>query len=754
MQSLQFFSSLRRAVWLCLGGVVVLAQSVVPLAAQWTKTNGTVGGMATVLLNNGTNTYAGVNGGGVYRTNSVFGTWTQASTGLRGNSLNPTAILASGTTLWLGTQDGLFRSGDEGGTWTASGASVFSGVKINKIAADGADLFVATDVRNLSTIDTVEMPSECLYRSSDNGATWTAISSALPKHVGESFSVVVVKTTFDTRLYALSNRAGVQVSTDAGKTWNSFNQGLTGYAFRLEVLDMLPDGGTLYLCNRDGVYSRRIALTPTQPESAAWQAVNSGGLKGQTVNAITKTGDALFVGTEASGAYRSMDGGTTWTSVSAGLTNLSVLSLASAGTTLLLGTEGAGIFTSPRTDVAWEQASAGIVSGQVLSLSVLNNTVFAATYGNGIQFSRDGGTTWTAAKGINNPPQGVQGLSAYVSKIAASGNRLFAATFGGLFASSDGGATWAAANGTGTGALKDFALSVYDIALNPATNKLTAATGDGVFVSSDDGATWVRRANGLDDSVAVHLLAFKGSTMLGGTFESGIYRSTDGGETWREASKGLSIAALTVYDILVSGTNVFAATEDGIYQSSDDGRTWTRSSTGLDANNHAMYRLALQGTTLVATGAAGVYRSTNSGAAWQAVSQGLTNTSHHAIAADNTNFYLADYAVGTGVWKRPLSQITSVSSQNEQVAASINMRLAPNPANAEFVVHFVMPQTVRAVITVSDVLGRTLRREEITALQAGAHMVRLGADDINVGTYIVQISIGGTSVSRLLHIIR
>jgi hypothetical protein len=42
-------------------------------------------------------------------------------------------------------------------------------VKINKIAVDGADVFVATDVRNLSTIDTIETPSVCLYRSSDNG---------------------------------------------------------------------------------------------------------------------------------------------------------------------------------------------------------------------------------------------------------------------------------------------------------------------------------------------------------------------------------------------------------------------------------------------------------------------------------------------------------------------------------------------------------------------------------------------------------
>jgi len=96
---------------------------------------------------------------------------------------------------------------------------VFSGVKINKIAADGADVFVAADVRNLSTIDTIETPSECLYRSSDNGNVDGDKRRITQKRgVGESFSVVIVRTTFDTRQYGTSNRAGVFVSTDAGKT--------------------------------------------------------------------------------------------------------------------------------------------------------------------------------------------------------------------------------------------------------------------------------------------------------------------------------------------------------------------------------------------------------------------------------------------------------------------------------------------------------------------------------------------------------
>ncbi len=738
-----------RAIWLVLLATLLSP----PLQAQWSKTNGPFGGTITALLQTGSTTFAGVSGGGIYRTNDVSGAWTQANTGLRGNSLNPTSLLASGANLWLGTQDGVFRSNDNGATWAASGAAIFSGVRITKIATDGTDIFVATSVRNLSTIDTLETPSECLYRSSDNGATWTAISTALPRNVGEIFSVTAVRTTFDTRLYALSNRDGVFVSTDAGRTWNAFNQGLTGFALRLEAREMLVDGGTLYLCNRDGVYSRRIALTPTQPESAAWQPANTG-LKGQIVNAITKSGDALFVGTEASGAYRSDNGSMTWTSINTGLTNLAVLSLANVGTTLLLGSEGAGIFTSPRSTVAWEQASNGILSSQILSLTVLNNTLFAATYGNGIQLSRDGGATWSSAKGINNPPQGAQGLSAYINKIAAAGNRLFAATYGGLFASSDGGSTWTAANGTGTGALKDFALTVFDIAQNPANSTLNAATGDGVFVSSDEGRTWIRRANGLDDSVTVHLLAFKGSTMLGGTLESGIFRSTDGGLTWREASKGLSIAALTVYDMIVSGNTIFAATEDGIYTSGDDGRTWTRSSTGLDANNLGMYKLSLQGTTLIATGAAGVYRSTNGGASWQAVSQGLTNTSNHALAADNTSVYIGDFANGAGVWKRPLAQITSVREQTEQAAASLNMRLSPNPSTAECTLRFTMQQSGRAIITVFDALGRNVRNEELSALQSGEQSLRLDVQDVPNGVYIVQISTGAGSVSRLLHVLR
>lgn len=737
------------AVWVC----VFLALSFMPLPAQWTKTNGPAGGMVTTFLQNGSSIYAGVNGGGVYRTASVFDPWTQISTGLKGNSLYPTSILASGSALWLGTHDGLFHSDNDGGAWVPSGAATFSGVKITKVLANGSDIIVATEVRNTSTIDTMETPSECLYRSADNGTTWAALSSKLPKHVGESFSLTVVKTTFDTRLYAVSNRAGVYVSTDGGATWTNFSQGLTGYALRLEALSLLADGGTLYLCTRDGVYSRRIALTSTQPESAAWQAANAG-LKGQTVNAITKTGDALFVGTESAGVFSSADGGLAWTAANKGLTNLAPLSLTSIGTTLVLGSEGAGIFTSPRSDVAWAQANAGIIAGQVLSLTVLNNTLFAATYGNGIQFSRDGGTTWAAAKGINDPPQGSQGLSAYVNRISAAGTRMFAATYGGLFASGDGGATWTAANGSGTGALKDFGLSVYDIALNSSNNKLTAATGDGIYVSADDGKTWLRRARELDDTVAVHVLAFNGSTVLGGTFESGVYRSSDGGETWREASKGLDIAALTVYDLFFSGTNVFAATEDGVYLSTDDGRTWAKRSVGLDASNPAVYKLTLQNATLVATGAAGVFRSTNSGTSWQAVSQGLTNTSNHALAADNMNIYIGDYAAGTGVWKRPLSQITSVQTLNEQAVAGINMRLAPNPANGETSVRFAVRQPVSAVLTIFDVLGRAVQREELPALQSGEHALRLDTRELPTGAYIVQVSAGGASVSRLLHIIR
>lgn len=740
--------------------------------AQWTKTNGPAGGTVTVFAQNSTSIFAGVKGGGVYRSDNGGSTWTQASTGLRGNSLNPTSILVSGASLWLGTEDGLYRSTDAGATWTASGTATFSGAHITQIVSDGTALIVAIVVQNLSTIDTIETASECLFRSVDGGATWTAISLGLRRNAGEVFSTALAQTSSETRIYALSNRDGVFVSTDAGRTWSNYNQGLAGYALRLEARRMLVAGGTLYLCTGDGVYSRRIALTPTQPESATWQAANTG-IKGQSVNSIAEADGTLIVGTEADGIFTSTNGGAAWTPANTGLTNLSALALhlptspTNTASALLVGTEGAGVFTSPRptaiTAPSWQQASTGILSGQVLSLSVLNNTLFAATYGNGVQISRDGGTTWQATRGINTPPQGAQGLSSYVSKVASVGSRLLAATLGGMFASTDGGTTWQAANGTGAGALKEFALSVYDIAVNPANNRLVAATGDGVFTSSDDGATWVRRVQGLDDSVSIHALAFKGSTMLGGTFESGIFRSNDGGATWREASKGLSITALTVYDMYVGTTRIHAATEDGIYASDDDGRTWTRSSTGLDASNPSMYRILAQGSTLVAVGATGVYRSANGGAAWQSVSQGLTNTSYHALAADNANLYIGDYTVGSGVWKRPVSQVTSVverngnATTNRTAASNLQMQLSPNPAHAEVSLRFTVPDAGgRAVITVTDALGRTLYREETTPLPLGAHTHSLPAvrENLQSGLYIVRISIDAASATRLLHFVR
>lgn len=739
--------------------------------AQWTKTAGTEGGNGTTVhfqrsTRFGDALFIGMNGGGVFRSSSPNqnAQWTQVSSGLTQNGLYPTTITSQGDTLWLGTHDGIFRSVDNAASWQAVGAATFAGLQIVKIVFNGPTIFASTLVRELSTVDTVTTPSECVYRSTDNGASWQAVSTNLPKDAGERYTLCVSPSVAaGTRIYALGSEHGVYVSTDNGTTWNANNTGLTGNSLRLSVSDMLADGANLTICTRDGVFRAIRAITPTTPEGT-WQPLGTG-LKGQILTGIVRYNSGLAVGTEGGGVFQLNTSTSQWTPLNntfnKSLPNFFVKGIAAnnfqvsiSGDDLFVVTEGAGFInyaTQPADGRAWQQTNTNLIAGTVSTLFTSNGALIAGTSGNGIMRSLNSGNSWSRAGGFE-VPQGPQGGSVYVNDIAQAGNRLFAATYGGVFSSTDNGSTWTSANGTGANALRDLALSVYGVGADATGTPVFAATGNGLYASSDNGATWqVRGAQSLDDSVQIHNFAFRrtGSTttIFAGTLESGVYRSTDGGNTWREASGNLtrtSTGGLSVNAILVSGANLFAATADGVYFSSDDGRTWTRRASGMDANNPAAFRIVERNGILIATTAGGVYRSGNNGASWTNVSQGLKNTSNYALAADAENAYIADDTFGDGVWRRPLTQvITSVreTAQNsvQNNNRSLALEAAPNPASEDVLLRFTLPKTSRITVDCFDILGKVIMNVPEQEYAEGSQVLRLSVEHLPQGVMTIRL---------------
>ncbi|UWZ82509.1 Ig-like domain-containing protein [Occallatibacter riparius] len=117
------------------------------------------------------NLYAGVYGSGVYASTDAGSTWTQIA-----STVNPErAAIASDGALFVAF------GGDEGAT--SGGVGRYSGGKWQDITPPGANAAfagVTVDPANPRTVLAAANSNRKIYRSSDQGATWSAIPSATP----------------------------------------------------------------------------------------------------------------------------------------------------------------------------------------------------------------------------------------------------------------------------------------------------------------------------------------------------------------------------------------------------------------------------------------------------------------------------------------------------------------------------------------------------------------------------------------------
>jgi imidazolonepropionase-like amidohydrolase len=150
-------------------------------------------------------------------------------------------------------------------------------------------------------------------------------------------------------------------------------------------------------------------------------------------------------------------------------------------------------------------------------------------------------------------------------------------------------------------------------------------------------------------------LAVSGRNLVAGTQDGGIFLSTNNGTNWTAVNNGLT--NLQIRALVVSGTNLVAGTVGGIYLSTNNGTNWTQVNTGLTNSN--VSALAVSGTNLFAgTYSAGVFLSTNNGTSWSAVNTGLTDTNVSALAVSGKNLFVGTYG---GVWMRPISDIVDAA---------------------------------------------------------------------------------------------
>jgi len=119
--------------------------------------------------------------------------------------------------LWAGTDEGkLWRTDDDGGSWTDLSANLPAGGKGSRIssvslsAADVQTAYISVDAHREGNY------APFLYRTTDGGKTWTSIASNLPE---ESPVKVVREDSKNPKVLYVGTEFGLWSTVDGGRTW-------------------------------------------------------------------------------------------------------------------------------------------------------------------------------------------------------------------------------------------------------------------------------------------------------------------------------------------------------------------------------------------------------------------------------------------------------------------------------------------------------------------------------------------------------
>lgn len=359
---------------------------------------------------------------GTHSDNSVYvsddngATWTMrpSFTGVANGSVQEAIISSNGSVLYAGEAGGSFyRSTDLGATWTAltiTGARSWRSIQAST---------------NGRTIVATQLYSGDAYISRNYGQTWDTLTG-LP----ENANVTYLKMSSNGRTFVVpsSNSGNFYISHDTGATWTAHNP--FDYGSAPQIFTLSADGQHIVV---DSAPQQRISTDG----GATWTLIEDTPFVGW--NSMTTNADgSLQIGASSQGLFISRNGGTTWETVDAPAPadNARWYSVSvSADGTRIIATQSGGyaeggyVYLSDDSGVTWQQVealeigdwNATTMSSDGRKISIAEGDQYTENENGGQIFtSVDYGQTWEVQS--TGAPKTWKSLAS-----TANGNRVFAA---------------------------------------------------------------------------------------------------------------------------------------------------------------------------------------------------------------------------------------------------------------------------------------------------------------------------------------
>jgi hypothetical protein len=281
-----------------------------------------------------------------------------------------------------GTDQGVFKSIDSGGNWTATNNGLPNFLPTGAIGITA----LVIDPLTPSTVYAGGGHLGWIFKSTDGGANWAIVA-----FLGRSITTLAIDPFTPTTVYAASDGI-VFKSIDGGANWSRMAE-LAIMVTALIVDPISPTTVYAGLSNSTTLFGFTIeggGVAKSTDGGVTWALTNTTDLSISAVTIDPKTPSTIYASFRTSGppyrsglfgVVKSTDGGDSWTTSSFGLTAVRTLILDPTHPTTLYAGTADGVLQSTDSGTNWTSINSGLpaVSVQVLAIDPISSTLHAGT---------------------------------------------------------------------------------------------------------------------------------------------------------------------------------------------------------------------------------------------------------------------------------------------------------------------------------------------------------------------------------------